>query len=239
MAEFAYNNTENKSIKTTPFFADNRRHPNYTPRRLNRQGTEIPSTETYLEQQRKAEDDIRVAITLAGNKNKTYYDNRSNKSPMYKTGDQVWLSRVDPWTKIAAVKTVRPSQKLEDRKFGPYRIKRKLNHAYELELPPTMKIHPVIHESRLLPYHEDTLKRVIPPQPPIITEKGEEYQVERIVASRWTKHKPLRFQYRVSWLGYDNSHDTWEPVVNVENAPKKLLLYHTKNPHAPKPTQRA
>lgn len=102
-----------------------------------------------------------------------------------------------------------------------------------------MKIRPVIHESRLSPYHPDTLGRVIPPQPPVITETGEEYQVKEIVASRWTKHRPPRFQYQVQWLGYNGSHDTWELLENVTNAKEKRLEFHTKNPTAPSPTQRA
>lgn len=239
MAEFAYNNTENRSTKTTPFFADIGRHPNYTPRRLNRQGQEIRTTEAYLEQRRKAEDGIRAAITLAARENKKYYDDKTSASPEYQAGDQVWLSRVDPRTHITAIKTIRPSQKLEDRKFGPYVVKRRLNNAYELELPPTMEIHPVVHESCLSPYHHDRLGRVIPPQPPVIMEKGAEYQVDEIVASRWTKHRPPRFQYRVKWLGCDSTHDTWETSENVENAPDKVLEFHRRNPTMPTPTQQA
>lgn len=236
MAEFAYNNTENRSTKTTPFFADTGRHPTYTPRRLNKNGVEIPSTAAYLEQRRKAEDDIRAAITLAGNENKQYYDARTKEPPHYVAGDKVWLTRVDPRTHIAAIKTVRPSQKLEDRKFGPYKIEKKMGHVYKLKLPPTMKIHPVVHESRLAPYREDTLGQTIPPQPPVVTDKGEEYQVREIVASRWTKHTPARFQYRVAWLGYDNTHNTWEPLGNVENAPEKINEFHTRNPRAARPS---
>lgn len=204
---------------------------------MNQQGQEVPITQAYLEQQRKAEDDIRAATTIAGRENKTHYDQKRDKSPEYKVGDQVWLSRLDSRTHITAVKTNRPSQKLEDRKFGSYKIKRHMNHVYKLELPPTMKIHPVIHELRLSPYHKDTFNWVIPPQPPVITEKGEEYQVREIVASRWTKHKLPKFQYRVSWLGYDGLHDTWESQTNVQNAPEKILEFHNRNPHAPKPIQ--
>lgn len=74
LAEFAYNNSENKTIGTTPFFADMGRHPIYSPRHLNTQGKEIPVTKEYIEQRRKAEDDIRAAITIAGDKSKEYYD---------------------------------------------------------------------------------------------------------------------------------------------------------------------
>lgn len=239
LAEFAYNNSENKTIGTTPFFADTGRHPIYSPRRLNPQGKEIPATKEYLEQRQKAEDDVRAAITIAGEQHKKHYDDNMLPAPDYQEGRKVWLTRIDPRTKILAIKTQRPSQKLEDRKFGPYKILKKYRNAYKLDLPPTMKIHNVFHESRLAPYHEDTLGRVVPPPPPVITDKGDEFEVEEIQKSRWTKHRPPRFQYFVSWKGYDRSHNSWEPKSNLENSQDSIREFHRRYPNEPKPDQQA
>lgn len=239
LAEFAYNNSENKTIGTTPFFADTGRHPNYSPRRLNPQGKEIPATKEYLEQRLRAEDDIRAAITTAGEHHKKHYDTKMLPAPKYQEGQKVWLTRIDPRTKIQAIKTQRPSQKLEDRKFGPYEIQQAYKNAYKLKLPPTMKIHNVFHESRLTPYQQDELGRIVPPPPPVVTEKGDEYEVKEILKSRWTKHKPPRFQYLVSWKGYDHSHNSWEPISNVENSKSLVLDFHKKYPNEPIPDQQA
>lgn len=91
LAEFAYNNSENKTIGTTPFFADTGRHPIYTPRRLNPQGKEIPMTKEYIELRQKAEDDIRAAITIAGETSKEFYDRKVEEAPEYQEGQKVWL----------------------------------------------------------------------------------------------------------------------------------------------------
>lgn len=162
-----------------------------------------------------------------------------DKGPEYQVGDKVWLTRIDPQTKIAAVKTHRPSQKLEDKKFRPYTITDRYTHVYRLKLPPTMKIHPVFHESRLSPYQADTLGRTIKAPPPTITDQGEEYEVEAILKFRWTKHTPRHFQYLVSWKGYDGSHNSWESEANVQNAQEKLQEFHKKYPNEPRPDQQA
>lgn len=52
--------------------------------------------------------------------------------------------------KLPNIKTNRPSDKLDYRKLGPYKILKKIKEVnYELELPETIKLHPVFHVSLL------------------------------------------------------------------------------------------
>ena len=78
--------------------------------------------------------------------------------------------------------------------------------AYRLQLPASMKVHPMFHVSLLEPYHLFIIPdHTHPPPPPIIVESESEYEVEEILDSKY-RHK--RLFYLVKWKGYnpcDNS----------------------------------
>ena len=62
-----------------------------------------------------------------------------------KEGDKVYLLRKN-------VKTKRPSDKLDHKKLGPFKIDKKIGSVnYKLKLPRTMEIYPVFHMSLLEP----------------------------------------------------------------------------------------
>ena len=64
---------------------------------------------------------------------------------MFQVGDKVWLD-------ARHIKIKRPSRKLDWKKLGRFTIKRVVSkYAYELNLPASMKIHPVFHVSLLEP----------------------------------------------------------------------------------------
>lgn len=221
------------STGVTPFFADLGRHPKYLPKRLNHQGTEVPASAIYLEQRKQAEQETKAAINLANREHKEFYDKHVSPDPTYKPGDQVWLSKKDPHT------TLRPAQKLEHRRFGPFKVVKAIGtKAYQLDLPNTMKIHPVFHVSRLMQHQPDPSPgQITSPPPPIETEQGEEYEVELILDSRWKKGrgKP-RFQYLIAWKGYGPSDNSWSDLIDVTSAPDTIAKFHSTNPNAAHPT---
>ncbi|TYJ51757.1 hypothetical protein B9479_007649 [Cryptococcus floricola] len=53
-------------------------------------------------------------------------------------------------------------------------------------------------------------------QPPFFREKGHDniYKVERIVADRTVRGKS---EYLISWKGFPDGYDTWEPASNITN----------------------
>ena len=105
---------------------------------------------------------------------------------------------------------------------------------YRLELPLSLnRIHNVFHIDKLYPWRGNPINGAIPAPPgPIYLEDEEEpeYEVEEILDSRirWK-----RLEYLVKWVGYDSGHNSWEPVENLEHAPKIVGRFHKKHLQAP------
>jgi hypothetical protein len=85
------------------------------------------------------------------------------------------------------VKTTRPSSKLDYKLIGPYPILERVgSKAYKLDLPPSVKIHPVLHLSLLEPTTTNSPipGHIQPPPPAIIVNGQEEWEIEEIMDSR-------------------------------------------------------
>ena len=80
---------------------------------------------------------------------KKYTDRKRGEVDDYKVGDLVMLSTKD--LKYQMVR--RRMEKLIERFVGPYKIKKIISsNMVELELPSTIKIHPVVNASRIHRY---------------------------------------------------------------------------------------
>ena len=136
------------------------------------------------------------------------------KKPVYEVGDQVLLEGRN-------IKTKRPSEKLSDKRYGPFEILEKVGEgAWKLKIPPGWSIHPVFHESLLTPYHGP--ERHTRPLPDLV-EGGEEYEVEKILDSRKRRGKPK--EWLVKWKGYPLEEADWEPKENLKNAMDLVKKY--------------
>ena len=96
-----------------------------------------------------------------------------------------------------------------------------------------MCIHPVINVSRVKPYRERLPGQPVTAPGPsnVMEDRDEEYEVERIVDSRY---KGKRLEYLVHWKGWSDSDRTWEPVSNLGNAADAVRDFHTAHPAAPR-----
>src|ERR1035441_8398751 len=89
-----------------------------------------------------------------------------------------------------ATNVKRPSHKLLHQSLGPYKVVKVISDvAYKLNLPATLKIHPVFHVSLLTRYHASDPdifpNQVTPPPPPTVVNTKPEYEVEAIL-NKWT-----------------------------------------------------
>jgi len=76
----------------------------------------------------------------------------------------------------------RRTKKLTERFIGPYKIKKIISpNAVKLELPSTVKIHPVVNVSRIRKYIGQVVEQKKEQPALVIIEEEEEWEVERIL----------------------------------------------------------
>lgn len=146
-----------------------------------------------------------------------YWSNQHRRDLTFDVGDKVWLSTENLRSAMVG------APKLLQRFEGPYRVRRVISPtAYELDLPPSRKIHPVFHIHLLKPYLDS--KSVLPeripthprPPPELREESGEpEWEVESILRM---KGRGASTRYLVKWKGYPMEESTWEPLEHLEGA---------------------
>ena len=72
-----------------------------------------------------------------------------------------------------------------ERFVGPYKIKKIVStNVVELKLPSTIKIHPVVNVSRICKYIVQVERQKREQPAPVIIEREEEWEVERILNKR-------------------------------------------------------
>ena len=144
MAEFAYNNKVHTRTKLLPFKANQGQDP--------RMGFELrkkgkyEEAEKFTERMRKVQEEAKVALQKAQEDMKWYADRERGEVEEYRVGDLVLLSTKDLKYQIAG----RCTEKFTERFVGPYKVKAIISsNAIKLELPSTIKIHPVVNVSQV------------------------------------------------------------------------------------------
>jgi len=115
-----------------------------------------------------------------------YADRHRGEAVGYKVGDLVLFSTKDlKWQMVG-----RRSEKLVERFVGPYKIKAIISsNVVELELPASVKIHPVVNVSRIKWYIDqvDGQRKETPQL--VVIEGEEEWEVEKILNKRKIRGK--------------------------------------------------
>ncbi|KAH0603181.1 uncharacterized protein H6S33_008185 [Morchella sextelata] len=229
MAEFATNNHASETTKVSPFYANSGRNPRMTFGPLEHGRTTAEDQANRIAREMKDVVDFLKKEMFRAQRIQEESANRNRTpAPRYHLGDKVFLS-------TRHILTKRPSKKFDWKRIGPYSVKRIINpYAYELELPRSMKIHPVFHVSLLSPDGKDPLpgQQQLPP-PPVEIEGEEEWEVEDILDLRKRRG---RFEYLVRYRGYDEA--SWQPLSDLEHSPDIVKRFHERYPGKPKPTRR-
>ena len=143
LATFSWNAKINPITKRSPFEMAHGRQPRLGMEPTRQHSNErIQGANEVVERMKRVKEETEAALKAAAEDMKRYYDAR-HRPEEFKPGDHVWLNAKD-------LITERPSKKLDHKRLGPFKIIRKISElAYELKLPPSFKIHPVISASRL------------------------------------------------------------------------------------------
>ena len=235
MAEFTYNNAKNASSGHTPF----KLNCGFYPWMLYEEDVDLRS-------QFKSADELSAELRelmIVCQKNLHYaqeFQKRAHdkgvKLQNYALGKKVWLNS-------KYIKTKR-NWKLEAKFFGPFRVLHPIGkQAYKLELPKKWRIHDVFHVSLL---EQDTTRkgRVHEAEELDTGDDSGKYKVEAIrdsaVYARESElgHLPGLY-YLVSWKGYPEEENTWEPASAVQHLRKLISSFHKDHPDKPTATSPA
>lgn len=180
MSEFAGNNTVSATTEVTTFLANTGFHPwmGFEPALETTKKPELKAQE-FVNRMESISQVLHDEMRYAQAVQETYANRNQVPAPVFKPGDLVWL-------KTKNIRTERPAKKLDWKKVGRFKILETIGkYAYKLELPPSMKIHPVFHVSLVELAATDAHEGHIPPSaPPVIVDDGEEYEVEKILDSK-------------------------------------------------------
>lgn len=225
LGEFCYNNRIQSSTRQTPFMLNTGRNPKLGIEPF--RSSQNESVDDFVQNLQSARKEAEAALHKAADDMARYYDQHRDTAVSYNVGDKVWLDGKD-------IQTDRPSRKLADKRYGPFKISKVISpNAYKLNLPASMKVHPVFHTVKLRPYQPDSIEgRPVPKRPnPVIKNGQPEWDVEYIKNSR-IRYKKL--EYLVKWKGYPQEESTWEPKENLKNAKQAISDFHKAHPQAPK-----
>ena len=213
-AEFAYNNKIHMATKVSPFKANYRQDPRmgFEGRRKGK----FEAVGNFVDRMRKIQEEAKAVLEKVQEEMKKFADRKWGEAEEYKVGDWVLLSTKDlKWQMIG-----RRLEKLTEQFVGPYKVKGIiLSNTIELDLPSSVKIHPVVNVSRVCLYKDQVKgqKKILPKL--VIIEGEEEFEVEKILNKRVIRGKE---KFLVRWKGYTAEVDTWESRENLGNA-KELV----------------
>ena len=236
-AEFAINNQDSQVTGVSPFLAVYGLNP--------RSGSECSLNQLFSPAPASVQFERLDSEKLLANfkmVNKFLIDNmeyhlaeqeiQANKNRVaahdFNVGDFVWLS-------CKNIKSLRPCRKLDFKNSGPFKILQTVGkYANRLELPSSMKVHPVFHVSLLSQAVSNPLPgQVSGPQPPLVTEsEDKEYEVEKIIGSQWINGE---VNYLIRWKGYGPEEDWYIPASKASGFEELVKLFHEMHPFEPKP----
>lgn len=229
-AEFALNNQANWATGYSPFFLNHGCNPydGFTPKKIR---VKVESAEEFAKSMNDTIQKAKIALEKSSEQMERYWNSCKRPSRGYEVGDKVMLDARN-------IRTTRPSQKLNNKWFGPYEVLEKVGtSAYKLDIPQNWSgIHNVFNEALLKPFYTPTseLHQKRNPRPaPELVGSSLEYELEKIIDCR--KHGN-QWQYKVKWVGYPDSKSTWQPVRDlIPNALESIMEFHTANPKMPRP----
>ncbi|KAB5587591.1 Transposon Ty3-G Gag-Pol polyprotein [Ceratobasidium theobromae] len=216
LAEFVYNNHINHSTRKVLFKIIYGRTLEWGAAEVT---SHVIGVEEWGEEIRRVQDEAKAALQQAWKE--------GSSADQFAVGDKVMLLMTN-------IPTDWPSKKLDNKKLRPFLIVEVISsHTYWLNLPASMKIHPVFHVNLLSMFQEEARFDWPKPKPRIfITESGEEEQEVEEILDWWTNDKG-QLRYRVRWVGEDEEGNSWDRVEKMADLCGIMRKFLKKFPTAP------
>jgi len=208
-AEFAYNSAVTEDLGMSPFELDLGWVPKSALDFIS--GSEVPvqSVDEFKQRLKNSLEDAQYSYRVLKARQAAEASTRS-KPPEYRSGSRVWLNRTlftDAYYKS------QKSEKLSARRFGPFEVRNLVGkNAVKLDLPPHLKIHPVVHVSHTVPFVEQPKDIAIPraqKPAPVPAVDGVEHVVDQILSHR---KRGRGYQFLTLMIGDPTNDATWQPT---------------------------
>lgn len=218
LAEFWYNTSYHSAIRMSPFVALYGKEPRQwgiTPQAT----CTAPLLDDWLKERKQMQELLQHNLNHAKQQMKKQAD-KSRTPRTFKPGEEVFI-KLQPYVQSSVAR--RANHKLAFKYFGPYSIIREINPvAYEVELPPDARIHPIFHVSQL--------RKVLRPGtqassvPPVITDVPA--TPVKIIAQRWRRgSNGRRAQVQVQWSDPAAGDITWEDEQDLRRRFPEALAW--------------
>ena len=184
MAEFVYNNKIHSITEISPFKANYSQDPRIGFEGRRKRKYEVAGK--FVERIKKIQEKAKAALEKVQKEMKKFTNRRQGEEEEYRVEDLVLLSTKNLKWQMKG----RRSEKLTECFVGPYKVKGIVSsNVIELELPKSIKIHPVVNVSRVRLYKPQVegKKKILPKL--VIIEGKEEFEVEKILNKRIVREK--------------------------------------------------
>lgn len=226
IAQFSYNLQRSEATGRSPFELATGQQP-LTPHTLAAPKTEGRSPGAFIMVKHWEEhaDQARACLEKSRKRMKKWADEKRRPSE-YTVGGLVLVKLLPQ-----QFKAFRSLHKGLIRRYeGPFEIVGKVGKvSYRLDLPDTLKIHPVFHVSMLKPYHvdEDDRDRGVSMRAPPIMTKSYDKEIEKILASKEVRKQgvPRQTHFLIKWKGQPEAEATWEPENDLWQFRDALKAY--------------
>jgi len=202
-AQFVYNNTQNETMRETPFQANYEYNPKvWQEPQAHRSWSQ--KTILNITEIKKLHKDLTNRIQ--------WQTGQMIEKKPFKVEERVYL-------RTNNIHVKQRSKKLNNKSIEPFKIKRNIKGlSYELDLLKKMRIHSVFHAFMLQCCNQSIPLQII--KTPV--EPNEEYQVKNILRQRMISGKT---HYLIKWKEYNTSENTWELKENLLNCARTLQQF--------------
>src|SRR5712671_2017312 len=218
LTEFAHNSWKHETLGKSPYELITGVNP--TIQIEIPQEDTVPAANNRLVVMKEAREQADQIATKQTNYNKPI--------PEIPEGMEVWLNGKN-------LKLATGTKKLAPKRYGPFKILKKISKvAYKLLLPTSMRIHDIFHFDLLTPFTQtETYGPAYSRPTPDLIDDEEHYKIEEVIDAR-CKGRGKKLEYLVHWKGYPASERSWVTANDQTAANPHLLLHSVPPPPQPR-----